>query len=474
MNRKPPKDTDIEAAVLGALLNDRNAIETVADALRPEHFFDANYSTVYSGIKTLYDKGAKIDLLSVSNYLNTQGSLEPMGGAYFLTGLISKVASSAHLKYHTGILLNKWKLREIIRAGDKMVEQAYALSIDPDEIIDSVEDDFFSIRNGDATDDGMWISEAAEKLAKSTEKAYKAYMKGEEPDNILNSGFPHLNSIFTPYPDDLIVVAGRPAMGKTAFVLSLLRNYALFHKKPFPFFSLEVGPDQLAMRMAFMDDIMEGMKIREIRRGNMTPQEWDRFNQAMTWLEKLPMKIYTRGAITVSYLRSQCKKFIREHGAPPAIGIDYLQLMTGEKGGTRENEVGGISRALKALAKELQVPIFCLSQLSRDVEKRGGDKKPNASDLRASGSIEQDADTVMMLYRPEYYNLTTYEDGTSTQGIGEVLIVKQRNGPTGEVKLRFVKSQSMWKPLEYMDTLKAGFKDIHDPGDPRGLQNFPF
>ena len=450
--RIPPQALDMEQAVLGALLLEKDALNKVVDVVRPEMFYKEAHQAIFESVNELFQNSEPIDLLTVRNYLSQQGKLEMVGGAFYLTELTSKVASAANIEFHARVIAQKYLMREMIKIGDKTVQMAYDETTDVFDLLDETEKSLFELSETNLRRNYMPMSD----LVHSTLRRLEGLQGQEGGVTGVSSGFRTMDAMTSGFqPSDLVIVAARPAMGKTAFTLSIMRNAAVDFGVPVAFFSLEMAATQLVQRLLCGEAEIDAQKVRT---GRLEPYEWKQLTEKIGGLSRAPIYIDDTPGLSIMDLRAKGRRLKAERNIGMIV-IDYLQLMTGSaKAGSREQEIAGISRSLKELAKEIDCPIIALSQLSRAVETRGGDKKPMLSDLRESGSIEQDADMVMFLYRPEYYGLTTYEDGTSTQGVAEVIIAKQRNGPVGDVRLQFINKY-------------AKFADLNDYGMENQLAN---
>lgn len=431
LGKLPPQARDLEEAVLGALMLEKNALNAVVEFLKPEHFYAEAHKEIYSAIIDLFKGSEPVDMRTVVNQLRKSGKLELVGGAYVIAELTAKVSSAANIEYHARIIIEMAIKRDLIRIASQIHHDAYEDSTDVFELLDRTEQSVFEISDSNLKKnyDNMrnLMARAIQEL--QVLKDHKDGLTG------VPSGFTALDRITSGWQkSDLVIIAARPGMGKTAFVVSALRNAAVDFKIPVAIFSLEMASVQLVNRMISAEAELEGEKIK---RGNLADHEWAQLVHKTSRLSSAPIFIDDTPALSILELRAKCRRLKAEHNVQ-LIVIDYLQLMRGEQGGNREQEIASISRALKGIAKELNVPVLALSQLSRGVETRGGDKRPQLSDLRESGSIEQDADIVMFLYRPEYYKITVDEEGLPTQGMGEVIVAKHRNGSTGTAKLKFV------------------------------------
>ena len=433
----PPQARELEEAVLGAILIEKDAISYVSDILKTDSFYVDAHSTIFRVIQELFGKSQPIDLLTVTEELRKTGKLEEVGGAYYLSELTNKVASSANVEYHARIVIQKFIQRELIRISNDIIRDAYEDTTDVFDLLDTAEKRIYEITDKNLRNSIQGIGQLVSKSILQIDGLIN------REDGLLEdsvpSGYLELDKMTSGWKaTDLVIIAARPSMGKTAFVLNLARNAAVDFNMPVAIFSLEMGAVQLAKRLISLECEIDAQKVAN---GKMTDNEYSILRDKVEKLSSSPIYINDQPAINVYELRAQCRRLQNAHGIKMII-IDYLQLMSGggDKGMNREQEISNISRSLKGLAKELNIPVIALSQLNRSVETRGGDKKPQLSDLRESGSIEQDADMVMFLYRPEYYNLTEGSDGASLKGVSEIIIAKHRNGPVGSVELRFNKN----------------------------------
>jgi replicative DNA helicase len=441
LGKLPPQVLDLEEVVLGALMLEKNALNAVVEFLKPEHFYLETHKEIYTGIVDLFKATEPVDMRTVVNQLRKTGKLEVVGGAYYIAELTSKVSSAANIEYHARVIMEMAIKRELIQVASQIQSDAYEDTTDVFELLDKTEQSIFQISDSNLRKnyDNMrnLMARAIQEL--QILKEHKDGLTG------VPSGFTELDRLTSGWQkSDLVIIAARPGMGKTAFVVSALRNAAVDFKIPVAIFSLEMASIQLVNRMISAEAELESEKIK---RGNLAEHEWAQLVHKTSRLSSAPIFIDDTPALSILELRAKCRRLKAEHGIQ-IIVIDYLQLMRGEQGGNREQEIASISRSLKGIAKELNVPVLALSQLSRSVETRGGDKKPQLSDLRESGSIEQDADIVMFLYRPEYYKITVDEDGLPTQGVGEVILAKHRNGSTGNVKLKFIGKYTKFADLD--------------------------
>ncbi|MEZ5013247.1 MAG: replicative DNA helicase [Chitinophagales bacterium] len=430
----PPQATDLEEAVLGAFMIDRDAVTNAIEILRPESFYDDRHRLIYTAIRRLFEKTQPVDLLTVTEELRKMGQLEEAGGPFYITSLTNRVASAAHVEHHARIVAQKYIQRELIRISTEIVHDAYEDTTDVFELLDSAEQNLFNIADKNLRTSYNDINN----LLTATIKEIDEARKHEDSLTGCPSGFTNLDRVTGGWQrSDLIIVAARPSMGKTAFTLSLARNAAVDFSKPVAVFSLEMSAQQIVKRLISAETEIPAEKIIK---GQLAEHEMVQLLKLSGRLGEAPIYIDDTPAINIFELRAKCRRLKMQHDIQMII-IDYLQLMTTSevsKGGNREQEISQISRSLKSIAKELNIPIIALSQLSRKVEDRGGTKRPMLSDLRESGAIEQDADVVCFLYRPEYYGLDVDESGNPTKGIAEVIIAKHRNGALENVRVRFV------------------------------------
>ena len=428
----PPQAIDLEEAVLGAMMLEKDKLAAVIDILRPEVFYKTEHQLIYSSIQRLFAQIKPIDILTVTEDLRQSGELDLVGGAYYIAMLTNRVASSANIEFHSRILLQKHIQRELIRISSAIIKDAFEDTTDVFDLLDRAENNLFnvsetSLRRNIREMPGL-VKEAVEEIAAG--RKHEGHLRG------VGSGFTEIDRMTGGWQkSDLIILASRPGMGKTAFALTMARNIAVEFKKPVAVFSLEMSAVQLVTRLIASETEISAEKLK---RGNLEDYEWEQLNAKVTALIDAPLFIDDTPALTVFELRAKARRLKAQHHISLLI-LDYLQLMQGpsEHKGNREQEISTISRSLKALAKELDIPIIALSQLSREVEKRLV-KKPILSDLRESGSIEQDADMVMFIYRPEYYKVEEDSLGRSLEGLAEISIAKNRHGPTKDISLKFI------------------------------------
>ena len=440
----PPQALDLEEAVLGAMMIDKKGVDDVIDILHAKAFYKEAHQEIYDAISSLFQNSEPTDLLTVSNKLRKNGKLEFIGGDFYLIGLTQKVASSAHIEFHARIIIQKYIQRRLISISSEIIEQSYDETADVFDLLDDAESKLFEVTQGNLKKN----SESAKDLVKQAVNKIQE-IGNKEGMSGLATGFTKLDALTSGWqPSDLIIIAARPGMGKTAFVISMAKNMAIDFQHAVALFSLEMSSVQLITRMISSET---GLTSEKLRKGNLEPHEWEQLNVKVKNLTDAPIFIDDTPSLSIFDLRAKARRLASQHGIK-IIVIDYLQLMTtgGAANGNREQEISMISRNLKALAKELNIPIIALSQLSRAVETRGGSKRPLLSDLRESGAIEQDADIVSFIFRPEYYGLTEWDDDDHTpcEGQGEFIVAKHRNGGVDNIRLKFTGHLAKFSDLE--------------------------
>ncbi len=449
----PPQSIDLEEAVLGALLIEKGALSHVEDILKPDSFYTDRHKKIYEAILDLSAASEPIDLLTVVEKLKYRGDLEFVGGAFSVTMLTKRVSSAAHIIAHARIISEKAIKRSLIEISSEVTRDAFEDTSDVFALLDKTQQSLFDVSE-------MHIRRNYADMKTILHTAISEInAKKDNKDGLtgIGSGFTALDRVTSGWQkSDLVILAARPAMGKTAFVLTALRNAAVEFRKPVAIFSLEMSAVQLANRLLSVEAEIESDKIRN---GKLTQEEWNNLISRTASLAEAKIFIDDTPGISILELRAKCRRLKSQHDIQMIV-IDYLQLMSGDlnKSGNREQEIAGISRNLKVLAKELDVPVIALSQLSRAVETRGGDKRPQLSDLRESGSIEQDADQVLFLYRPEYYGITQTAEGMPTTGLAEVIIAKNRHGSLEDVPLRFLGQYTKFK--DWNET--ASFVEVYE------------
>ncbi|MGO4911617.1 MULTISPECIES: replicative DNA helicase [unclassified Leeuwenhoekiella] len=445
----PPQAIDLEQVVLGAMMIDKKGVDEIIDILTPEVFYKEAHHHIYDAIRALFENGEPIDLLTVSEQLKKMAKLDQAGGDYYLIQLTQKVSSSAHIEYHARIILQKYIQRSLIKISNEIIEEAYDETTDVFDLLDTAESKLYEVTQGNI----KRSSETAQSLVIQAKKKIEEISNKEGLSGV-PSGFDRLDKLTSGWqPSDLIIVAARPGMGKTALTLSMARNIAVGQGIPVAFFSLEMASVQLITRLISSET---GLSSEKLRTGKLEKHEWEQLNVKVKSLEKAPLFIDDTPSLSIFDLRAKARRLASQHGIKMII-IDYLQLMTAggsQKNGNREQEISMISRNLKALAKELMVPVIALSQLSRAVETRGGSKRPLLSDLRESGAIEQDADIVSFIYRPEYYKIDEWDDEerSPTDGQAEFIIAKHRNGGLENIRLKFIGHLGKFDNLDDFNT----------------------
>lgn len=476
----PPQAVDLEMAVLGAMMIDKKGVDDVIDVLSVDTFYKPEHQHIYNAIYGLFKDSQPIDLLTVSDRLIKDGNLQVAGGEVYLINLTQKVSSSAHIEFHARIVLQKFIQRKLIGISNEIITEAYDETTDVFDLLDSAEAKLFEVSQGS--------------LKKSTEAAaglvVQALKKIQDISNTegmsgIPSGFTKLDNLTSGWqPSDLVILAARPGMGKTAFVMSMAKNMAIDFDIPVAIFSLEMSSIQLITRMISSET---GISSGKLKKGDLEPHEWEQLNVKVKKLSDAPIFIDDTPSLSIFDLRAKARRLASQHGIKIVI-IDYLQLMTAgssKGGGNREQEISMISRNLKALAKELEIPVIALSQLSRAVETRGGSKRPLLSDLRESGAIEQDADIVSFIFRPEYYGQTEWDDDEHTpcEGQGEIIVAKHRNGGLENIRLKFTGHLALFSDLEdtnfdneYVSKMNSGLdtNTLPSAADAFGGDDVPF
>lgn len=462
IGKLPPQAVELEEAVLGAMLLEREALSTVIDILSPEAFYKEQNGRVFSAMIALFNRSEPVDILTVTQELKRTGELEIVGGAYYVSALTNRIASSANIEFHARIVAQKYLQRELIRLSTETIKVAYEDSTDVFELLDETTKNIFEILDSNVRKQHDKMSTLIAKAITEIESA------ANQKDGLLGvpSGFTAMDRITGGWQkSDLLILAARPGMGKTAFVVSMAKNAAVEFNKPVAIFSLEMSSLQLVKRLISSETEISQDKILK---GNLDNHEFVQLNERIKKLAVAPLYIDDSPALSIFELRAKARRLVENHKVELII-IDYLQLMSGgpDGKGNREQEISQISRGLKSLAKELEIPIIALSQLSRQVENRpGGSKRPQLSDLRESGAIEQDADMVMFIYRPEYYGLEVDENNEPTRGRAEVIIAKNRHGALETVKLRFIGQYAKFADLDYTE----GQDLIYNQNNPGPLQ----
>ena len=450
--RVMPQALSLEEVVIGASMLDKEAFSIIVEKLRPDTFYLDAHKEIYQVMMDLFANSKPIDILTVHEELKKRDKLEQIGGVNYLMGLTNKVGSAANIEYHAHIVLQKFIQRQLIHISTLTINDAFADQKDVLQMLDDAEQQLFDITDKNLNTGFQKISSVAATVQKNIE----ALSQREDGLTGVSTGFKELDKITNGWQNsDLIIIAARPGMGKTAFTLSLAAN-AAETGKGVGIFSLEMANEQLVQRLISMDSMIPATTLRE---GSLKTEQWPILANSVEHLSEMPIFIDDTPAINIFELRAKCRRLKQNHNIGLVV-IDYLQLMSAgdnSKRGNREQEISSISRALKGMAKELNLPVIALSQLSRAVETRGGDKKPQLSDLRESGAIEQDADIVTFIYRPDYYELADTLD--TPANTAEVIISKHRNGSLGTVTLEFIKEN-----VKFVDYQNHDFRNMPGMG----------
>ena len=442
-----PQAIELEEAVLGAMLLEKDALSTVIDVLSAESFYKEQNGIIFKAIYSLFNRSEPVDILTVTQELKRSGELEVVGGSFYVSSLTNRIASSANIEYHARIVAQKYLQRELIRISTETIKSAYEDGTDVFELLDSTTQHIFEVLDSNVRKQHVGMTSLIAKAIEEIEQA------AHQKDGLsgVPSGFTALDRITGGWQkSDLLILAARPGMGKTAFVVTMAKNAAVEFNKPVAIFSLEMSSLQLVKRLISSETEIDQGKILK---GNLDNHEFVQLNERIKKLSVAPLYIDDTPALSIFELRAKARR-LKEQQKVELIIIDYLQLMSGgpDSRGNREQEISTISRGLKSLSKELEIPIIALSQLSRHVENRpGGSKRPQLSDLRESGAIEQDADMVMFIYRPEYYGLTEDENGQDLRGRAEIIIAKNRHGEIVDVPLRFIGKFAKFTDLDYIE-----------------------
>ncbi|MCL0074809.1 replicative DNA helicase [Thermodesulfovibrionales bacterium] len=428
INRLPPQNIEAEQSVLGAIILDNEALPKAIEALSPDDFYKETHRRLYKSIIALFERSEPIDIVTLTDYLRKSDEIEAVGGISYLSYLANSIPTSANIRYHAKIVSEKSMLRALIRTATQITSEVYENSRDVDEVIDYAQKMIFDI-----TDKRTKISfSPLRDVIKDTFKMIEHLYDKKEAITGVPSGFKDIDELTSGFQSgDLIIVGGRPGMGKTAFALNVAGYVAADMRETVAVFSLEMSKEQLALRMICAES---GVNSSSVRKGFIGKQDWIKLTNAAGRLADAPIFIDDSSMLTVLEIRAKARRLKMEYGMLSLIVVDYLQLMRSMgKFERREQEISDISRSLKALAKELKVPVIALSQLNRAVEQRG-EKRPTLADLRESGALEQDADIIIFLYRDEFYN----KNNPSNKGKAELIVAKQRNGPTGIVNLTYL------------------------------------
>jgi replicative DNA helicase len=438
--RVPPQAVDVEMAVLGAMLLDKGAIAKGIEILDDSSFYKPAHQRIFAGMVALFERSEPVDLITLVEELRRRAELDKIGGEYYLTELTTRVTTAANIEYHAHIVLEKALMRQLISSSSEVVGRAYSETEDALDLLDEAEQKIFQISEQRMKKSFVSMNTAVHQTMEMLESIHGKHSGVTG----VPSGFTELDNYTGGFQNsDLIIVAGRPSQGKTALVLSLARNASIFHEVPVAFFSLEMSIQQLVLRLICAEARVDAQSVRT---GRLPEDDWRKLSTSIGKLYKAKIFIDDTPALTALEIRAKARRLKAEHNVGLII-VDYLQLMQGPKNSqSREQEISSISRSLKALAKELNTPVIALSQLNRAVEMRG-DKRPVLADLRESGAIEQDADVVLFVHRPEMFGINVDDNNESTEGMAEIIIGKQRNGPTGSARLSFIKHYARFENL---------------------------
>lgn len=465
-----PQAVELEEAVLGAILLDKDAIGVVVDVLKPESFYSDANQLIFQQCLRLFEKMHPIDMLTVTEALKKAGKLDDIGGGYYITELTNRVGSMANIEYHAKIVQQKYIERQLIKFSGELIRDAYEQKKDTFDLLEQAEKGIFAVTQSGYNKAEREIGGLVSQVIKQVEQAVKIGdgLTGEP------SGITSIDRVTCGWQkSDLIILAARPGMGKTSLAVAVAKNLASEFKKAVAIFSLEMSATQLVQRMISDEARISGQKLKS---GKMDALDFKNLQRAAETISDLPIFIDDTPGITITEMRAKCRR-LKLRNDIKLVVVDYIQLMQGSengRGGNREQEISQISRGLKMLAKELDVPVIALSQLSRAVETRGGSKRPQLSDLRESGAIEQDSDIVTFIYRPEYYQIMEDESGNSTRGIAEFIIAKHRNGSLSTVPLKFEAEFTSFCDLDKIVLEFPADKEPIDYSKPRTEFDEPF
>ncbi len=447
LDKLPPQNIEAEQSVLGAVLLDNGALTTSLELLSHDDFYKDSHRRIFTGMIELFDRNEPIDIITLTDHLKKKSDLDAVGGTAYLTALVSFVPTSANIRYHCKIVREKAMMRGLLRSVTDIASNVYEGELDAEELMDFAEKTVFDLSERRIKASFISLKEVIKDSFQMIEHLYDR----KETITGVPSGFKELDELTTGFQkSDLIIVGGRPSMGKTAFSLNIAQHVGVNMNEPVAIFSLEMSKEQLAFRMLCSEAMVDS---NSIRKGFIKKDDWHSLTSAAGKLAGAPIFIDDTSGMTVLEMRAKARRLKAEHGLSLVV-VDYLQLMRG-RGNVerREQEISEISRSLKGLAKELRVPVIALSQLNRGVETRGGNKKPTLADLRESGAIEQDADVIIFLYRDEVYN----KDNPDNRNKAEIIVAKQRNGPTDSLTLSFLSQCT-----RFMDYTDREFHDVED------------
>ena len=444
-----PQAIDLERAVLGALMIDNESLSDTIDSLHPEYFYKREHQKIFEAIVKLFNNTQPVDILTVTEELKKMGEIDFIGGLSYISELTNNIASASNTEFHARIIAEKFIKRSLISISNNIIHDAFNESVDIFDLLSSAEEKLFTVTEGTLRKsyDKMSV------LIKGALENIEILRNKEDTLSGIPTGFSNLDRVTSGWQaSDLIIIAARPGMGKTAFALSMARNIAIDYKKAVGFFSLEMSSEQLVNRLIASEAQLGANKLRK---GDLADHEMIQLHEKIKYLSEAPIFIDDTPALTIFELRAKARRLVKNHKVGILI-IDYLQLMhAGGNAGNREQEISTISRSLKGIAKELKIPVIALSQVNRGVESRSGvgSKRPMLSDLRESGAIEQDADIVTFIYRPEYYKIFEWDNGDDSRGQAEIMIAKHRNGSLANIRLKFTAEFARFSNLDYMDDL---------------------
>jgi len=444
-----PQALELEAAVLGALMIDNESLSDTIDSLQAEYFYKVEHQKIFTAIVNLFNNTQPVDILTVTEELKRMEELNFIGGLSYISELTNNVSSASNTEFHARIIAEKFIKRSLINISNNIIGDAFNESIDIFDLLNNAEEKLFTVTEGT-------LRKSYDKMSTLIKGALiniEHLRNKEDGLSGVPSGFTNLDRITSGWQSsDLIIVAARPGMGKTAFALSMARNISVQHNTPIGFFSLEMSSEQLVNRLISSETELSANKLRK---GDLADHEMVQLNEKIKDLSEAPIYIDDTPALTIFELRAKARRLVKNSNIG-IIMIDYLQLMhTGGNTGNREQEISTISRSLKGIAKELKIPVIALSQVNRGVESRTGigSKRPMLSDLRESGAIEQDADIVTFIYRPEYYKIYEWDNGDDSRGQAEIIIAKHRNGSLKNIRLKFMAEFAKFSDLDYTDDL---------------------
>jgi len=446
-----PQAIELEEAVLGALMIDNESLSDTIDSLQPEYFYKPDNQKIFEAIINLFNNSKPVDILTVSEELKRMGDLDSVGGMLYISQLTNNISSSSNTEFHARIIAEKFIKRSLISISNNIIGDAFNDTIDIFDLLNTAEEKLFNVTEGTLRKsyDKMSV------LIKGALDNIEVLRQKEDGLSGVPSGFTKLDRVTSGWQkSDLVIVAARPGMGKTAFALSMARNIAINHEKAIGLFSLEMSSEQLVSRLIASEAELSASKLRK---GDLKDYEMVQLHEKIKQLSDAQIYIDDTPALTVFELRAKARRLVKNHNVEIII-IDYLQLMSaGGNAGNREQEISTISRSLKGIAKELKIPVIALSQVNRGVESRTGtgSKRPMLSDLRESGAIEQDADIVTFIYRPEYYKIYEWDNGDDSRSQAEIIIAKHRNGALENVRLKFTAEFAKFSDIDYFDNFSS-------------------